>query len=72
MNDFCPTPKQNVLVEQFHQLIKREQLCIKGIRNGCREKSEILNLRKEEESGVELVISLHDTIRNKTVALTLK
>ncbi|KAI9183524.1 hypothetical protein H9P43_004442 [Blastocladiella emersonii ATCC 22665] len=61
-----PLKKQH-LYAKLCELLKAEQACMHAVKASDREIKEILMARQTEERGIQLAVSLFDTIRNKTV-----
>ena len=62
-------PKRQDIYSQFAECTKAELNALQAIKASDREVSEILQLRKAEESSIQLSISIYDTLRNETVQL---
>ncbi|KNE56166.1 hypothetical protein AMAG_02001 [Allomyces macrogynus ATCC 38327] len=61
--------KKQHLYAKLCELLKAEQACLHAVKASDREVKEILMSRQTEERSIQLVVSLFDTIRNKTVRL---
>ncbi|KAJ3367026.1 hypothetical protein GGF32_000087 [Allomyces javanicus] len=58
--------KKQHLYAKLCELLKAEQACLHAVKASDREIKEILMARQAEERSIQLVVSLFDTIRNKT------